>query len=319
MADTIVIPISKLFGWVPKRKADDDAIELPTKRSMARSFSINHDTLPESKPLLVSFGQVPKCKAEGDSPGTPLKKRAIISPSTCCVMPQECCLWWLPNELLFDIMDLLDTGSLQRLSQVCKLLQDISSHHYLATVGFKLPIAGWLDVNEAGCVALPVWRHVAFRAVDIMWFTSLRTIHKCSLLASIQNSGCTELHPGLSPVQWASLLQYLPQLPSLEISMPMITSANELATFATFPTNDKHILPAWHLTFRGMHPVCSTPDVLDVIVDPSLLRCTGIFSIPSPNRISKFQLFHTSMYWDILYPFTQQNTEISTIPYLLSQ
>ncbi|KAI6015959.1 hypothetical protein EDC04DRAFT_2608602 [Pisolithus marmoratus] len=85
MADAIVIPILKLFGQVPKCKVDDDAIELPAKRSMARSFSINHDTLPESKPLLVSFGQVPKCKAEGDSPGPPLKKRVIKSPSTCCV------------------------------------------------------------------------------------------------------------------------------------------------------------------------------------------------------------------------------------------
>ncbi|KAI6013214.1 hypothetical protein EDC04DRAFT_2609379 [Pisolithus marmoratus] len=176
MADTIVIPILKPFGQVPKCKVDNDAIELPAKRSMARSFSINHDMLPESKPLLVSFGWVPKHKAEGDLPGPPLKKRAIKSPSTCHVMPQECCLWWLPNELLFDIVDLLDTGSLQRLSQVCKLLQDVSSHHYLAAVGFKLLIAGWLDVNEADCVALPVWRHIAFRAVDIMWFTSLQML-----------------------------------------------------------------------------------------------------------------------------------------------
>ncbi|KAI6044431.1 hypothetical protein EDC04DRAFT_2599473 [Pisolithus marmoratus] len=280
MADAIVIPISKPFGQVPKHKVDDDAIELPAKRSMVRSFSINHDTLPESKPLLVSFGQVPKCKAEGNSPGPPPKKRAIKSPSTCHVMPQECCLWQLPNGLLFDIMDLLDTG--------------------------------WLDVNEAGCVALPVWRHIAFRAVDVMWFTSSQTLSRHQLGA---------MFPPYYPEENAlssilSCTEYLPQLPSLEISMPMITSANELATFAAFPTNDKCILPAWHLTFRGTHPVHSMPDVLDVIVDPSLLRCTRISSIPSPNRISKFQLFHTSMYWDILYPFTQQNTEISTILYL---
>ncbi|KAI6011346.1 hypothetical protein EDC04DRAFT_2959178 [Pisolithus marmoratus] len=459
MADAIVIPISKPFGRVPKRKADDDAIELPAKRSVARSFSINHDMLPESKPLLVSFGQVPKRKAEGDSPGPPPKKRAIKSPSTCHVMPQECCLWRLPNELLFDIVDLLDTDSLRRLSQVCKLLQDVSGRRYLAAVGFKLPIAGWLDVNEAGCVALPVWRHVAFRAVDVMWFTSSRTLSRhqlgamcaffdslqdtqvvrkvyfhlyhdpscippafSSLLASIRNSGCTELHAsthnvsggpvhiprkpnlfpssrssltsldidspifffphsilftlsvlqtarltslrlvntGLSPVQWASLLrkinlpcltelevdracpirsltacliahqtiskltishygvpttsaeynthrpilhslqelvgpatailsllklvtlpndfrclrirfppyypeenalssilscaEYLPQLPSLEISMPMITSADELAAFAAFPTNDKCILPALAPDFQGNAP-----------------------------------------------------------------
>ncbi|KAI5986575.1 hypothetical protein EDC04DRAFT_2615045 [Pisolithus marmoratus] len=116
-----------------------------------------------------------------------------------------------------------------------------------------------------------------------------------------------------------SCAEYLPQLPSLEISMPMITSTDELAAFAAFPINDKCILPVWHLTFRGMHPVCSTPDVLGIIVDPSLLRCTGIFSIPSPNRILKFQLFCTSMYWDILYLFTQQNIKISTIPYLWIQ
>ncbi|KAI6009213.1 hypothetical protein EDC04DRAFT_2906639 [Pisolithus marmoratus] len=172
MADAIVIPISKLFGWVPKCKVDNNAIELPAKRSVVSSFSINHDMLPESKPLLVSFGQVPKHKVEGDSPGPPLKKRVIKSPSTCHVMPQECCLWQLPNELLLDIVDLLDTDSLRRLSQVCKLLQDISGCHYLAAVGFKLLIVGWLDVNKAGCVALPVWRHIAFRAVDIMWFMS---------------------------------------------------------------------------------------------------------------------------------------------------
>ncbi|KAI6009950.1 hypothetical protein EDC04DRAFT_2610425 [Pisolithus marmoratus] len=112
MAAAIVIPILKPFWWVPKCKVDDDAIELPTKRSVARSFSINHDMLPEPKPLLVSFGWVPKCKAEGNSPGPPPKKRVIKSPSTCHVMPQECCLWWPPNELLFDIVDLLDTDSL---------------------------------------------------------------------------------------------------------------------------------------------------------------------------------------------------------------
>ncbi|KAI6011090.1 hypothetical protein EDC04DRAFT_2610094 [Pisolithus marmoratus] len=191
MADAIVIPISKPFGQVPKHKADDDAIELPAKRSVARSFSINHDMLPESKPLLVSFGRVPKRKVEGDSPGPPPKKRAIKSPSTCRVMPQECCLWRLPNELLFDIVDLLDTDSLRRLSQVCKLLQDVSGRRYLAAVGFKLLIAGWLDVNEAGCVALPVWRRIAFRAVDIMWFTSSRTICKWSVRST---STCIMIH-----------------------------------------------------------------------------------------------------------------------------
>ncbi|KAI6013771.1 hypothetical protein EDC04DRAFT_2609235 [Pisolithus marmoratus] len=140
MADAIVIPISKPFGWVPKCKADDNAIELPAKRSVARSFSINHDMLPESKPLLVSFG----------------------------------------------------------LSQVCKLLQDVSSHCYLAAVGFKLPIVGWLDVNEAGCVALPVWRHIAFRVVDIMWFTSSRMLSQhqlsamCAFFDSLQD---TQVHP----------------------------------------------------------------------------------------------------------------------------
>ncbi|KAI5986574.1 hypothetical protein EDC04DRAFT_2615044 [Pisolithus marmoratus] len=84
MADTIVIPILKLFGWVPKHKADDNAIELSTKRSVVRSFSINHDMLPESKPLLVSFWWVPKHKVEGDLPGPPLKKSVIKSLSTCC-------------------------------------------------------------------------------------------------------------------------------------------------------------------------------------------------------------------------------------------
>ncbi|KAI5995371.1 hypothetical protein EDC04DRAFT_2612994 [Pisolithus marmoratus] len=84
MADAIVIPILKPFGQVPKHKVDNNAIELPANRSVARSFSINHDMLPESKPLLVSFGQVPKCRVEGNSPGPPLKKRVIKSPSTCC-------------------------------------------------------------------------------------------------------------------------------------------------------------------------------------------------------------------------------------------
>ncbi|KAI6007804.1 hypothetical protein EDC04DRAFT_2611321 [Pisolithus marmoratus] len=276
MADAIVIPISKPFGRVPKHKADDNAIELPTKRSMARSFSINHDMLPESKPLLVSFGQVPKCKVEGDLPGPPPKKRAIKSPSTCCVMPQECCLWQLPNELLFDIVDLL--------SQVCKLLQDVSGHRYLATVGFKLPI----DMQ----VVHKVYFHLYHNPSCIPPVFG-------SLLASIQNSGCTELHELVGPAtallsllklvmlpdnfrclhirfppyypeenalsSILSCTEYLPQLLSLEISMPMITSTDELAAFATFPTNDKCILPVQHLTFRGMHPVHSMPDVLDVI------------------------------------------------------
>ncbi|KAI5983879.1 hypothetical protein EDC04DRAFT_2616006 [Pisolithus marmoratus] len=77
--------VTSHLGGFPSARQDDNAIELPAKRSMARSFSINHDMLPESKPLLVSFGWVPKCKAEGHSPGPPPKKRAIKSPSTCHV------------------------------------------------------------------------------------------------------------------------------------------------------------------------------------------------------------------------------------------
>ncbi|KAI6027066.1 hypothetical protein EDC04DRAFT_2606042 [Pisolithus marmoratus] len=181
MADAIVIPILKPFGQVPKCKADDDAIELPTKRSMARSFSINHDMPPESKPLLVSFGWVPKHKVEGNLPGPPPKKRVIkpLAPAMSCL-----------RSAVSGGFQMNYTDSLQRLSQVCKVLQDVSGHHYLAAVAFKLPIAGWLDVNEAGCVALPVWRHVAFRAVDVMWFTSLQTLsqHQLGAMCAFFNS-----------------------------------------------------------------------------------------------------------------------------------
>ncbi|KAI6139215.1 hypothetical protein BKA82DRAFT_165905 [Pisolithus tinctorius] len=60
-------------------------------------------------------------------------------------------------------------------------------------------------------------------------------------------------------------VEYLPRLSHLEISMPMITSADELAAFITFPITDKHIIPVRDLTFRGIHPILSTPDVFDAI------------------------------------------------------
>ncbi|KAI6011491.1 hypothetical protein EDC04DRAFT_2609891 [Pisolithus marmoratus] len=142
------------------RKADDDAIELPAKRSVARSFSINH----------FHLGGFPSAKQEGDSPGPPPKKRAIKSPSTC------------HTQIHFE--------GYPKYANYCRTFLVVS---YLAAVGFKLPIAGWLDVNEAGCVALPVWRHIAFRAVDVMWFTSLRTLSRhqlgamCAFFDSLQD------------------------------------------------------------------------------------------------------------------------------------
>ncbi|KAI6106014.1 hypothetical protein EV401DRAFT_1892856 [Pisolithus croceorrhizus] len=159
----------KSFGQVPKCKAEDDTVGLPTKRRVAESFSIHHSAV-KSLPMLL--GRVPKHKVEGDATRLPLKRRVVKSSTNTHDMPQECHLWWLPNELLSDIADLLDTDSLRRLSQVSKLLQGISGHRYLASVGFKLLIVGWLDVNEANCEALPVWMCIAFRAVHTLWFTS---------------------------------------------------------------------------------------------------------------------------------------------------
>ncbi|KAI6023547.1 hypothetical protein BKA83DRAFT_4125099 [Pisolithus microcarpus] len=463
----IVKPFLKTFRWVPKRKPEGDPAVPPPKKRAMKISSVSY----------VGSRRVPKRKPEGDPAVPPPKKRAMKNSSVSYDIPQECHLWQLPDELLFDIVNLLDTDSLRRLSQVSKLLQGFSGRRYLAAVGFKFPIAGWLDLNEAVCEALPVWRRVSFRTVHTLWFTSsqvltrqqlgamcaffdsledTQAVHRVhmhlyvdptsispifgSLLASIQRSGCSELHAsthsvscgsiriprevhsfpsglasltslnvsspifffphtirftlsmlqtvplaslrlnntGLNPVQWAALLrkvnlpcltelevdqscplraltaflithqavckltishygiptlpmqrttrrptlhslrelvgsvasvlgflksvtlsgnfqslrikfppyypgenvfpsilscaEYLPHLPSLEIAMPTITSLDELAVFVAFPINDRRIVPARHLTLRGTHPVLSTPDVLDIIVEAQ--HCT---------------------------------------------
>ncbi|KAI6102101.1 hypothetical protein F5141DRAFT_1065618 [Pisolithus sp. B1] len=147
----VVKSSSKSFRQVPKHKAEDDTVGLPTKRRAAELFSIHHSAI---KSLPVLLGWAPKRKVEGDATRLPLKRRVVKSSTNTHDMPQECHLWWLPNELLSDIADLLDTDSLRRLSQVSKLLQ------------------GWLDVNKANCEALPVWMRVAFRAVHTLWFMS---------------------------------------------------------------------------------------------------------------------------------------------------
>ncbi|KAI6096422.1 hypothetical protein EDD16DRAFT_1519620 [Pisolithus croceorrhizus] len=248
----VMKPFSKLFGQVPKHKAEDDTVGPPAKRRMAESC-INH---------------VPKHKAEGNAARLPPKRRAVKSSGITHDMPQECHLWQLPNELLSDIADLLDTDLLWKLSQVSKLLQGISSRRYLAAVGFKLLIVGWLDANEANCEALPVWRCIAFRAVHTLWFTSLRTLGKqqlgamCTffdslkdtqaiqkvhihlyidptclppifgtLLESIQCSGCTELHASTHGISGCSICiphkvylspSSLTSLVSLNISSPIL-------------------------------------------------------------------------------------------------
>ncbi|KAI5991078.1 hypothetical protein F5J12DRAFT_786411 [Pisolithus orientalis] len=90
------------------------------------------------------------------------------------------------------------------------------------------------------CDALPVWRHIAFKPVKTLQFRSSQTLSR-------------------------QQLEYLPHLSHLKISIPIITSANELAAFVTFPMNDKCIIPMRDLTLRGIHPILSTPDVFNAI------------------------------------------------------
>ncbi|KAI6096020.1 hypothetical protein EDD16DRAFT_1522723 [Pisolithus croceorrhizus] len=218
----VVKPFSKSFGQVPKCKVEDDTVGPPAKRRVAE-LCINHSAI---KSLPVLFGRVPKHKAEGDAARLPPKRRVVKSSSITHDMPQECHLWWLPNELLSDIADLLDADSLWKLSQVSKLLQGISSHCYLATVGFKLPISS------------------AYIMVHI--FMNIRQAAVSTLLESIQHSGCTKLHVYPSPSSLTSLV-------SLNISLPIFFFPHSIQ----FTLSALQIVPlkSLQLNNMGLSPV----------------------------------------------------------------
>ncbi|KIO06652.1 hypothetical protein M404DRAFT_138043, partial [Pisolithus tinctorius Marx 270] len=108
-------------------------------------------------------------------------------------------------------------------------------------------------------------------------------------------------------------VEYLLRLSHLEISMPMITSADELAAFVTFPITDKRVIPVRDLTFRGIHPILSTPDVFDTIghCSPWLRAFPNVCVL----RIASGRPLPLDRYKAIFCPFTQQNVEITIIPY----
>ncbi|KIO08062.1 hypothetical protein M404DRAFT_135136 [Pisolithus tinctorius Marx 270] len=108
-------------------------------------------------------------------------------------------------------------------------------------------------------------------------------------------------------------VEYLPCLSHLEISMPMITSTDELAAFVTFPITDKRVIPVRDLTFRGIHPILSTPDVFDAIghCGPWLRAFPNVCVL----RIASGRPLPLDRYKAIFCPFTQQNVEITIIPH----
>ncbi|KAI5993535.1 hypothetical protein EDD15DRAFT_2196531 [Pisolithus albus] len=227
--------VHDLMGNIIRRRAMLESLRGRVLRCQVNDVARKADVV---KPFLKTFRRVPKRKPEGDPAVPPPKKRAMKNSSVSFDIPQECHLWRLPDELLFDIVNLLDTDSLRSLSQVSKLLQGFSGRRYLAAVGFKFPIAGWLDLNEAVCEALPVWRRVSFRTMHTLWFTSSQVLTRQQLgaispifffphtirftLSMLQTAPLASLrlnNTGLNPVQWAALLRKvnLPHLAELEV------------------------------------------------------------------------------------------------------
>ncbi|KAI6136002.1 hypothetical protein F5141DRAFT_1059263 [Pisolithus sp. B1] len=119
-----VKPPLKMFRWVPEHKPESDAT-VPQKKRVMNDVTRKTDVV---KPFLKMFRWVPKHKPESNAAVPPPKKRVMKFSSISYVgghqypetnfshiiqdVPQECYLWWLPDELLFNIVDLLDTDSL---------------------------------------------------------------------------------------------------------------------------------------------------------------------------------------------------------------
>ncbi|KAI5980975.1 hypothetical protein EDD15DRAFT_2204777 [Pisolithus albus] len=354
----VVKPFLKTFRRVPKHKPEGDPAVPPPKKRAMKNSSVSFD-IPQECHLWVGSRRVPKRKPEGDPAVPPPKKRAMKNSSVSFDIPQECHLWRLPDELLFDIMNLLDTDSLRSLSQVSKLLQGFSGRRYLAAVGFKFPIAGWLDLNEAVCEALPVWRRVSFRTMHTLWFTSsqvltrqqlgamcaffdsledTQAVHRVhmylyvdptsispifgSLLASIQRSGCSELHASTHSVSCGSIriprkVHLLPSglasLTSLNVSSPIFFFPHTIRF--TLSMLQTALLASLRLNNTGLNPVqwaallrkVNLPHLAELEVDQSCpLRALTSFLI-THQAVSKLSISHygvptLSMQWTIRRP-----------------